>query len=370
MIIRASPPWGQSSGLNFYDTLCDEAVIRMPYGRAEVAKQAVEPQRPSKLRVGFVLAPRFTLAAFANFIDAVRLAADEGDRSRQVDCEWAVLGDRGETIESSCGLHVQPWAPLEDPTSFDYIVVVGGLLHGKTRASSNTNAFLKAAAKAKVPLVGLCTGSFILARAGLLNGYQVCVSWFHINEFREEFPKLSAESTRLFVIDRDRLTCAGGTSVVHLASHLIEKHCGRAQAIKSLRILIEQSPLPSGAWQPEEVVTRPAHDSLVKRAMLEIEENISSPLPLPDLADLLGISVRQLQRRFEADIGIGVREYRRNLQLSRAKWLVEHTDRSMTEIALDCGFSDSAHFSRTFREHFQVVPSRERQKTRSSSDAL
>lgn len=329
--------------------------------------ESVEPSHKPKLRIGFVLAPRFTLAAFANFVDAIRLAADEGDRSRQIECEWAVLGELGETIESSCGLRVQPWGPLEDPTNFDYVVVVGGLLHANVRASSNANRFLKAAAKAKVPLIGLCTGSFILARAGLLTGYQVCVSWFHINEFREEFPSLSVESTQLFVIDRDRLTCAGGTSVVHLASHLIEKHCSRAQALKSLRILIEQSPLPGGAWQPEEVVTRPAQDHLVKRAMLDIEEDIGNRTPLPELAGSLGISVRQLQRRFEADIGIGIQEYRRNLQLSRAKWLVEHTDRSMTEIALECGFSDSAHFSRTFRDHFQVVPSHDRKQARAAN---
>src|SRR3546814_10753759 len=106
---------------------------------------------------------------------------------------------------------------------------------------------------------------FILARAGLLDGYQICVSWFHIGEFKDEFPSLRAESSRMFVIDRDRLTCAGGTSVVHLASHLIEKHCGRAQALKSLRIMIEQQSLPAGAWQPEEIVTRPSTDSLVKK---------------------------------------------------------------------------------------------------------
>src|SRR3546814_2507832 len=88
----------------------------------------------------------------------------------------------------------------------------------------------------------------------------------------------------MFVIDRDRLTCAGGTSVVHLASHLIEKHCGRAQALKSLRIMIEQQSLPAGAWQPEEIVTRPSQDSLVKRAMLAIEQNIGVSIPLPQLA--------------------------------------------------------------------------------------
>src|SRR3546814_8681517 len=100
-----------------------------------------------KLRVGFILAPRFTLAAFANFVDAVRLAADDGDRSQQIECEWEVLGEPGEMIESSCGLHVQPWGVIESPERFDYIVVVGGLLHGKTRASSNVNVFLKSAAR-------------------------------------------------------------------------------------------------------------------------------------------------------------------------------------------------------------------------------
>ncbi len=326
--------------------------------------QAETPHEP-KLRIGFILAPLFTLAAFANFVDAVRLAADDGDRSRQIDCEWEVLGEPGEAIEASCGLRVQPWGMIEKPERFDYIVVVGGLLHGKIRASSNVNAFLKAASKAQIPLVGLCTGSFILARAGLLDNYQICVSWFHINEFRDEFPSLRAESSRMFVIDRDRLTCAGGTSVAHLASHLIEKHCGRAQALKSLRILIEQQSLPGGAWQPEEIVTRPSQDSVVKRAMLAIEQDIGVRTPLPKLAKSLGISIRQLQRRFENDIGIGVREYRRTLQLSRAKWLVEHTDRPMTEIALDCGFSDSAHFSRTFKDHFKVLPSLDRREARS-----
>jgi transcriptional regulator GlxA family with amidase domain len=342
-------------------------VFNMSSRRCDVADSQLETKHEPKLRVGFILAPRFTLAAFANFVDAVRLAADDGDRSQQIDCEWEVLGEPGQTIESSCGLHVQPWGTLESPERFDYIVVVGGLLHGNIRASSKVNAFLKAAAKAQVRLIGLCTGSFILARAGLLEGYQICVSWFHISEFKEEFPSLRAESSRMFVIDRDRLTCAGGTSVVHLASHLIEKHCGRAKALKSLRILIEQQSLPAGAWQPEEIVTRPSQDSLVKRAMLAIEQNIGVSTPLPQLAQSLGISIRQLQRRFENDIGISVREYHRNLQLSRAKWLVEHTDRPMTEIALDCGFSDSSHFSRTFKEHFQILPSLGREKARSAS---
>jgi transcriptional regulator GlxA family with amidase domain len=186
------------------------------------------------MRIGFLLSPRFTLTAFAGFVDAIRLAADDGDGSQQIHCQWEVVCDGTTQVGSSCGAAVTPWAAMGDPTRFDYIVVVGGLLHGGQDVLPGTYSYLRTAARLGVPLVGLCTGSFILARAGLLDGYDVCVSWFHLEEFKEQFPDLRAQSNRMFTIDRDRLTCAGGTSVVHLAAHLIEKHCGRAQALKSL----------------------------------------------------------------------------------------------------------------------------------------
>src|SRR4051812_21204559 len=100
-------------------------------GRPGRTRQASPPAvGVPKLRVGFVLAHRFTLTAFAGFADALRLAADEGDRSRPVQCQWSVLGSSSSPVVSSCGATVQPWDEMESPERFDYIVVVGGLLHG------------------------------------------------------------------------------------------------------------------------------------------------------------------------------------------------------------------------------------------------
>ncbi|MBH0619673.1 hypothetical protein I3A86_26690, partial [Salmonella enterica] len=111
-----------------------------------------------RLRVGFILARRFTLCAFANFVDVLRLAADEGDRSRPILCRWSVLSDTMSAVVSSCGVAVQPNARLSDPRAFDYVVVVGGLIDEMDNLSAGTLAFLKAAAAARVPLVGVCTG--------------------------------------------------------------------------------------------------------------------------------------------------------------------------------------------------------------------
>jgi transcriptional regulator GlxA family with amidase domain len=256
---------------------------------------------------------------------------------------------------------------MESPERFDYIVVVGGLLHQGQRVPHSVYAFLKQAAKAGVPLVGLCTGSFVLARAGLLNGYVTCVSWFHREDFTREFPRLRLVTNQMYMIDRDRMTCAGGTSVVHLAAHLVEKHCGRAFANKSLRILLEDQPLPSNTPQPEAEITRKAQDWSVRRAMLLIEQKLSSPEPINEVVGSLGIGIRQLERRFFADVGMTMREFRSQLRLARAKWMIENTDLSLTHIGLECGFGGCSHFSRAFTARFNVRPSAIRRSVQAHS---
>lgn len=318
-----------------------------------------------KLRIGFLLAPRFTLTAFAGFVDALRLAADDGDLSRPLRARWDVLDTAAGPVISSCGASVAPTAPLDAPERYDYIVVVGGLLHGGQRVPARLTAYLRAAAAAQVRLVGLCTGSFVLARAGLLEGYLACVSWFHRDAFAAEFAQQRMVSDQMFVIDRDRLTCAGGTSVVHLAAYIIEKSIDRTSAVKALRILLEQQPLPSRTLQPEPAISDRARDSVVRKAMLLLEQQLRSAQPIEELCLPLGIGRRQLERRFRSDIGQSPASYRQRLRLERARWLLQNTDLEVTEIGFECGFQDSTHFARAVRRHWGASPS----ELRAASDA-
>ena len=170
------------------------------------------PRRDSapRLSIGFILAHRFTLCAFGNFVDVLRLAADEGDRSRPILCDWTVLSDTMNPVVSSCGVPVQPTERLSDPTKFNYIVVVGGLIDEISNLSPEYTRYLQRAAALKVPLVGVCTGAFILQRAKLMDGYRCCVSWFHHADFLEQFDGIMPVSDQIFIVDRDRLTCSGG----------------------------------------------------------------------------------------------------------------------------------------------------------------
>ncbi|WP_028310573.1 GlxA family transcriptional regulator [Derxia gummosa] len=314
---------------------------------------------PAALRVGFVLAPNFTMLALSAFVDTLRLAADEDDWSRPIHCDWRVLSEEPKPIRASCGLDVTPTARFGDPRDFDYIVVVGGLLDG-SRINRATGDFLRRAAAAGVPLAGVCTGSFILAGLGLLDDRRVCVSWFHHDDFESRFPHLTASSTEQFIEDRDRLTCAGGTSVMHLAAHLVARHRDKATAAKALRIMLEDLPRAGDAPQPSPVNEISSDDARVRRAMLLMERHIDGPCALDELARNVGVSPRHLARLFQRQVGMSPSAFALRLRLRRARELLEKTRQPIVDIAMQCGFVSNSHFSRSFRNVYGHPPSEAR----------
>ena len=316
----------------------------------------------TRLNIGFVLVPDFTLLALAAFVDTLRLAADEGDRSRQVHCGWTVMSADGRAVRASNGVEVSA-GPLGDPAQFDYVVVVGGTLH--RGAYDAADAWLVRAAKI-VPLVGICTGSFVLARAGLMAGRRACVSWFHKAEFEAEFPGLDVVADQLFVVDRDRITCAGGTGVVHLASHLVDRHLGPGWSAKGLRVMLEEGAREAGSPQPQPALPGlgPIADARVRRAMLLIERRLSAPPGAAELAHHVGTTPRQLSRLFRAATGRPPAAFGASLRLDRAHAAVIGTPQRLTRIALDHGFADAAHFARTYRAAYGCTPSAARREAR------
>lgn len=318
------------------------------------------PHPPSaaapRLRVGILLARRFTLAAMANFVDILRLAADEGDRSRPIHCAWRVVAPRPGPVEASCGLFVEAEEALGDPARFDYVAVVGGRLGESQWISDEAEDWLRRAAAAKVPLIGLCTGAFILARAGLMEGRRCCVSWFHRGDFLEAFEGMEPVSDQIFVVDGDRLTCSGGASTAHLAAWLVDRHIGSAAARKSLSIMIVDEALKAERPQPGLPSDLAPADALVKRALLWMQQRPEHPLPVGDLARQLGVSRRTLERRFAADLAMTPAEAGRRMRLSQVRALLDRGGRSVTDIAAETGFADVSHLIRVFRAAEGVTP--------------
>lgn len=334
-----------SFGRHAGEALNRSSTNRVPTGGADA---------PS-LRVGFLPAHNFTLSALSLFVDALRLAADEGDRSRPIRCAWAVMASTPQPIRASCGVQITRTTGLGDPRNFDYIVVVGGLLHGGDAMDEASIAYLKSAAQAGVPLVGVCTGSFVLSRAGLMRGRRCCVSWYHHADFEAEFPDQTPDADQLFVEDRDRITCAGGSGVADLAAFLIERHVGAAAAQKCLHVLQMQNARAGSDAQPH-AGPGSGGDDRVRRAILLMEQHVAEPLSVEAIATRLQLSSRQLERLFAETLGQSPAVAYRELRLAYAHRLLQSTKKSVTDIAVEAGFCDGAHFARQFRSHFGFAP--------------
>ncbi len=310
-----------------------------------------------RLRIGLIVAPRFTLSAFANFVDVLRLAADEGDRSRPIRCEWRILSPDRRPLLSSAGIEVQPDGPLRQPEAYDYIAVVGGLLGAGAELGPDYMTFLREARDKGVPLVGICTGAFILHKAGLMEGYRCCVSWFHHEDFLDQFGGLKPVSDQIFVVDRDRLTCSGGVSSAHLAAFLVDRHVGKAEAQKSLHIMIIDEAQTEEKPQPGLPLELATSDPMVRRALLLIRQRLTSPMRMDDLARMVKVSRRTLERRFNEALGLSPAEAALKVRLSHSRMLLRRKEASITEIATETGFCDASHFTRSFVKETGMTPS-------------
>ncbi|HEY3887200.1 MAG TPA: GlxA family transcriptional regulator [Caulobacteraceae bacterium] len=330
-----------------------------PPRAAEASAEDQEPGAPM-LSVGFILLPRFTLMALAGFVEALRHAADVKDRSRQIQCQWSILGPDVRPVRSSCGVAVAPWETFGDDVRFDYIAVVGGLLSGHDSVDPKLLRYVKAAASRGVPLIGLCTGSFLLARAGLMDGRRCCVSYYHAEEFEAEFAErdIDVVADTLFVVDRARITCAGGLGAVDLAVYLLERHLGSQRAQKSMSQMIFDRVRPPSAPQPRFDASWHAHarHPVTRRAVLLMELHVGDPVPVSSLADQLGVSLKTLERLFQAEFDLSPGAFYKRLRIQIAERMLKESAGPIMNIALDCGFGDLSYFGRAFKASFGLSP--------------
>lgn len=309
------------------------------------------------VRLGFVLLPQFTLAAFAVFVDL--LGVLEADSEASGHCAWEVVADTLIPVRSASGVQVVPTDLLGDPLRFNEVIVVGGPLAPPEAYPHELSVWLRQAARGGRYLAGLWNGVFALAAAGVLAGHRVCVTSTHYWHFTRRFPSFAPEQIvvdRQSISDRRCMTCAGGGAVNDMAVRILSRHLPEADVRHALRQLQMETAESSQQIQPPPADLPPGCPPAVQRAALLIEQYAGHALSLPALADRVGMSPRQLQRLFGQHLRMTPQAYARRVRLRLAEWMLAHTDKSIAMVASDCGFSDAAHMGRTFRAAFGVAP--------------
>jgi transcriptional regulator GlxA family with amidase domain len=228
-------------------------------------------------------------------------------------------------------------------------------------------AALRRLAQRHVSLGSLCTGGYALAKAGLLDKYRAVIHWENMTALREEFPRV-VFSDQLFAIDRDRYTCTGGVAPLDLMLHIIKQHQGRdiAPLISEQFILDRIRNDQDRQHIPLQARVGLFHENLIEAAAL-MEANIEEPLSLDEIAALVGVSRRQIERLFKRYVGQVPTKYYLDMRLRRARDLLLQTPMSIMQVAVACGFQSPPHFSKCYRMLYGYTPSAERSASRSQA---
>jgi len=311
-------------------------------------------------RFVFLTLPNYTMIALASAVDALRMA---NRVTKRVAYEWVLATLDGEAAVASNGLAMAPTLALDLAGAADIVFVVGGI-HVERAVTSELLAVLRRLARKHVPLGSLCTGGYALAKAGLLDKYKAVIHWESMSALREEFPRVTF-SDQLFAIDRDRYTCTGGVAPLDLMMHIIKEQQGRdiAPVISEQFILDRIRNDQDRQHIPLQARVGLFHENLIEAAAL-MEANIEEPLSLDEIASLVGVSRRQIERLFKRYVGQVPTRYYLDMRLRRARELLLQTALSIMEIAVACGFQSPPHFSKCYRNLFGHTPSAERQASR------
>lgn len=309
-------------------------------------------------RIGFLLLPEFSMMAFFAAVEPLRIANRCSGRALYA---WSICSGDGEPVAASNGMTLLVDHAIGEDVFAPTVMVCSAFNH-ESHTSPRILQWLRRLAGQGVVLGGIDTGPFVLARAGLLDGYRVTLHWESIPAFRELYPEIET-TTELYEIDRRRLTSSGGTATMDLMLHFIAEDHGVELATAVSEQLIHQRVRSKSDHQRMNPAARlGVHNPTLLRAVETMGRNIENPISIAEVAARCDISQRQLERLFAERLDTSPSGHYLRLRLEHARELLHETDRSVLEVALACGFGSGASLSRAYSRHYGMPPSRHRNR--------
>jgi AraC family carnitine catabolism transcriptional activator len=305
--------------------------------------------------VAFVLMPEFPLYALVPAIEALRLANQNAGR---VLYDWSFASAAGGPVRAGNGMAFGPTRALDGDFAPPLAIVCGG--NDPTRwLDRRLLDWLRRRAAFGARLGALDTGAFALAAAGTLAGYRATLHWEAIPAFLDLYPGVEV-AERLWVIDRDRCTAAGGIAALDLMLALIEEGHGPRLSQVVADGFVHGRARPGDAPQRNLHAGADAEASLWHRAIRLMSDNVGFPLPIAEVARAAGTTRRTLHRLFLRRCGRPPSAWYLELRLEAARDQLFYTERPVAHVAEATGFLSAAHFSRAFARRYGVAPSRYR----------
>ena len=301
----------------------------------------------------FALVDDFTHISLACAGDPLRQANLVSDK---VLYTWSYASLNGDTERSSDGTIVKVEDVFSSLPDCDRLFVLAGLQVQEHDHATLLRALRRKDRHSQTQIGALDSGAWILAKGGFLNARNAALHWEYHDSFAEEFPEVHLQNS-VFVADEKYPTASGGTATADLMLHIIEETHGEDLSIAIADQLVYNAVRTQTAAQKVSLQSRNGmRNPHLSRAVAIMKENIDEPLQPSNIAQQLGISVRQLERVFGKHLNTSPKRYYMELRLERARKLLVQTEMSATDVAIACGFASPGHFARVYRNAFGVTP--------------
>ncbi|WP_246116522.1 MULTISPECIES: GlxA family transcriptional regulator [Cobetia] len=309
--------------------------------------------------LGILLLPGFAMVALFSMIEPLRIANRlRGSRLYQ----WTLSSQDGTPVTASNGMAL-PVDTARDELPDVHSLIVCTSFAPEAQLEDATLSWLQQLSHTECQIGGIDTGCFVLARAGLLTEKTVTLHWESLPEFSQRFDDVDAVES-LYEISEDGFYCAGGSAAIDMSLELIRRKHGHAlyRAVRE-QLIHDQGRLPASRQRGFSQQSEDLADPLLRRAIMRMESELEAPLSIQALAQELGLSWRQLERRFHHGVGCTPQAFQAERRLVHARSLLHDTRHSITDIALACGFTSHPSFSRAFRRRFGITPSQARRQS-------
>ncbi len=295
--------------------------------------------------VDILLFDRFSNHCLANALEPFRAANTLAKRQAY---HWQIYTLDGSPVVSSSGISVVPGGALKELRADGMLFVISSYGY-RDLDTPKTRRGLRAAAARSDVVVGMDTGAWLMAATGLLDGRRATIHWDLIDSFAERFLAVNVVKER-FVADGNRITCGGATTAFEVVLDMIRRQQGEALRLDVAALFMHEL---AGVSVKRDGSPR---SRLSARAMTLMQENIEHPLSVNRIAEILGCTQKQLERRCIAEFGAPPFRIYRHLRLAAARRLLENSDLPIAEVALRIGYANASAMTRAFRWEFGLAP--------------
>jgi AraC family transcriptional regulator, glycine betaine-responsive activator len=323
------------------------------------------PAESRPYQIDLLVLPEFSLMSLAATVEPLRAA---NRASAQDLYHWRLLSPDGAPPSSSSGIPVMMHGSFDPEVRRDALLVVAAF-HAQHHARGLLR-YLRHVARRGVSLGGIESGSWALAMAGLLDGCRATTHWEDLEEFAVAFPRVNVVSDR-YVVDRERFTAGGAAPALDMILNLVRAQHGLKLALDTASLFIYDQQQLAEDPQPVVSVGRLANiDPELAQAIHCMQEHMDVPLPMAAITRRVGLSIRTLQLRFRARLGVSPNAYYLDLRLAAARRMLQQSRHSAAEVAAMHGFGSGSAFARAFRQRYGINPTAARRQAAESAPLL